>query len=302
MGQYPVVSVIVPAARAEQAAHTLESLSCQRYPGKIEIIVVSPAADALARRWPIIPVKPVTMGYPGAARNLGATHATGEVLLFLDDDCTAADDWVERNVQALAQPGTGAVGGRIRGKSRAFFARCTDFVNFGDFQHKRAIEILLAAASLGVRRTVFDAAGGFEETKPYGEDIEFSHRVQHLGYHTIYQPDICVLHDHRRDTLGKILQYNYRNGYITGLAAKLRHKQSGLRNRLLYMVRSPFVFLLCLPAIAAAATARIVLMNVRDNREVLLYAPFILLAKLAYELGIFRNLMLTMAPPQDTRA
>ena len=102
--QYPAASVIVPATRTEQVSYTLESLGRQRYPGKIEIIVVGPAANMLARRWPIVPVKPVTMGFPGAARNLGAAHATGEVLLFLDDDCTAADDWFERNVQARAQP------------------------------------------------------------------------------------------------------------------------------------------------------------------------------------------------------
>ncbi len=290
---YPLVSVIVPTSRPEQAIQTLESLSHQRYAGEIETIVVGSIADELAHHWSAIPVNPGPIYEPGKARNLGVVHATGGVLLFLDDDCTVAEDWVERNVRALQQSKIDAVGARIRSQSRSFFARCTDFTNFGFYQHGHSTEGPVASASMGVLREVFHAVGGFDEILRSGEDMDFCYRLRKQGYRTIYQPDIIVTHDHRRDSLSKILHYNYAHGLAGGLETKIRHRDSGLKNRLLFSVRFPPLFLLLLPLIAAIATAHIVAINIGENWNVLLYVPFIFLGKLAYELGIFRQLTLS---------
>jgi glycosyltransferase involved in cell wall biosynthesis len=290
---YPLVSVIVPASRPEQALQTLESLSIQRYAGEIEIIVVWSIAGELAHHWPAILVNSGPICEPGKVRNLGVAHANGDVLLFLDDDCTVAEDWVERNVHALQQPGIGAIGARIHGKSHSFFARCTDFTNFGSYQHGRTTEGPVASASMGVLREVFHALGGFDQTMQSGEDMDFCYRLQKKGYRTIYQPDIIVTHDHRRDSISKLLRNNYAHGLAGGLKTKIRHRDSELKNRLLFNVRFPPLFLLLLPFIAALATARIVVANAGENWNVLLYMPFIFLGKLAYEFGIFRQLTLS---------
>ncbi len=289
---YPPVSVIVPASRPEQALQTLESLSRQRYAGEIETIVVGSIADELAHHRSAMPVNPGPIYEPGRARNLGVAHAAGDVLLFLDDDCIVAEDWVERNVRALQQPRIGAIGARIRGKSHSFFARCTDFTNFGSFQHGRSTEGPVASASMGVLREVFRALGGFDEILRSGEDMDFCYRLQKQGYRIIYQPDIIVTHDHRRDSFSKLLRYNYAHGLAGGLKTKIRYRDSRLKNRLLFSVRFPPLFLLLLPFIAAIATARIVVANTSENWNVLLYMPFIFLGKLAYEFGIFRQLTL----------
>lgn len=291
MEEHPKVSVVVPVTRPELGTLALDSIHRQHYAGEIETIVVEACDSSLAQDWSITPVNRGPVRYPGKARNLGASHATGDVLLFLDDDCTVEEDWAERNVQALKQPEIGVVGARIRGKSRTFFARCTDFTNFGDFQHGRSMDIPVAAASMAIPRKLFHAIRGFDETKRSSEDMDLCYRVQQLGYRTVYQPDIIVTHNHRRDTLGKILRHNYAHGRESGLTAKLPYQSLGLKNRLLSSVRFPPLFLLLLPLIAIAATARIVIMNVRTNQEVLLYVPFILLAKLVYEFGVFRRLL-----------
>jgi glycosyltransferase involved in cell wall biosynthesis len=289
---YPLVSVIVPVSRSEQALQTLESLSFQGYAGEIEIIIVGSIADELAHHWLAIPVITATIYEPAKARNLGVAHANGDLLLFLDDDCTVAEDWVERNVQALQQPRIGAIGARIRGKSHSFFARCTDFTNFGAYQHGRSTEGPVASASMGVHREVFHALGGFDQTMRSGEDMDFCYRLQKQGYRTLYLPDIIVTHDHRRDSLSKLLRNNYAHGLAGGLKTKIQHRDMGLKNRLLFNVRFPPLFLLLLPFIAAMATARIVVANAGENWNVLLYIPFIFLGKLAYEFGIFRQLKL----------
>lgn len=287
----PSTSIIVPVSRLELASQTLASLNCQRYAGQFEIIVAGAIADELAQHWSVIPVQTELMHEPGKIRNIGAAHATGEILLFLDDDCTVAEDWIERNVRALQQSRIGVVGACIRGTSCAFFARCLDFTNFGYYQHRRTVDGPVASASMGVWRAVFYAAGGFDEVMRSGEDMDLCYRVQKQGYRTSYQPEIVIAHNHQRNTLRKLLRYNYTHGFAGGLTTKLRYQDIGLKNRLLASVRFPGLFILLLPLIALLATARIVTINIGASPSVLLYAPFIFLGKLAYEFGIFRNMI-----------
>ncbi len=250
--EHPKVSVIVPMTRPELSTQALASIRQQCYKGEIETIVVEACDHSLAQPWSITSVNRGPVPYPGKARNLGVSHATGDVLLFLDDDCTVEEDWVARNVQALKQPAVGVVGARIRGKSGTFFARGTDFANFGDYQHGRSMDIPVAAASMAMPRKLFHAISGFDETKRSSEDMD---------------------------------------GRESGLTTKILYQSLGLKNRLLASVRFPPLFLLLLPLIAIAATARIVIVNVRTNPEVLLYVPVIFLAKLVYEFGVFRHLL-----------
>ena len=300
---YPRVSIIVPVARAELGAHAVESLSKQHYSGEIEIIVVGAAADELARTWPVISAHSGPIRDPGKARNFGAAMATGDIVLFLDDDCTVNEQWVALNVWALQQHSVGAVGARIRCSSPAFFARSTDFTNFGYYQHKKAKDGPLASASLGMRKAVFEEVGGFDDAKRYGEDedIDLCFRVQRQGYRTIYQPTIVVSHNHRRDTLRKLVYYNFKHGLASGLTTKVQFQDLSLKNRLLASVRFPPLFLLLLPYIATAATLRIVAVNLPDHPEVLLHAPFMLLGKLAYEFGIFLWLVLHNMPTAQAK-
>src|SRR5579863_4450965 len=97
------VSVIIPFSKPDLAAVALERLTRQTYPSElIEILLVGPESSKLASRWPGvkgIDTKPIY--YPGEARNIGSREATGDYLLFLDDDCEPALDWVEQNVLEL---------------------------------------------------------------------------------------------------------------------------------------------------------------------------------------------------------
>ncbi|HWS84335.1 MAG TPA: glycosyltransferase [Ktedonobacteraceae bacterium] len=287
----PSVSIIIPVSRSIKVEKVLNSISKQRYAGKYETIIIGPSVEAIARRWSVRAVNTRLLEKPGRSRNLGATHARGNILLFLDDDIMVAEDWIAQNVHALQQPGIGVVGARVVGKSDAFFARCVDFTNFGYYQHRRLHNGPVASASMGVHKVLFQRIDGFDETLSSGEDIDFCRRIHRQSYHTCYRPEITVIHDHQRDTLGALLHYNYAHGLASGLTTKIHHPNSGLKNFLLYHARFPPLFLLLLPIIAFMATLHIVMINIRDHKRVLLYAPFILLGKLAYEYGVLVRLL-----------
>lgn len=297
-GAAPKVSVIIPASRLYKAAQALLPLHNQSYSGEIEIIVVGPPGVELARHWPIIAVHPEPIYEPGRARNVGAAQATGEILLFLDDDMLVTHHWVEQNVRELQRSGIGVVGARMPGRSRSFFARCVDFTNCGYYQHGYSMDYPVGAGSLGIHRSLFQMVGGFDELQRSGEDIDLCHRVQKLGYRSVYRPDILVIHDHQNITLSKLLRYNYQHGRMGGLTTKIQHRDIGLKNRLLCSVRFPPLFLLAFPVIALLAAIQIIAMNMHDHKNVLFYAPFIVLGKLSYEFGIFVHLLRPPDPIQ----
>ncbi|HEY6286905.1 MAG TPA: glycosyltransferase, partial [Ktedonobacteraceae bacterium] len=228
------VSVIIPFSKPDLAEVALEKLVHQTYPADLtEIIVVGPGSNALANRWPIKAIETHPIYYPGEARNIGAAEAAGDYFLFIDDDCEPAPDWIEQNIHELEQPKIGAVGGQIAGKSKEFFAQCVDFSSFAFSQVNRRMETPVCSASLAVKRQAYEAAKGFSEELRSGEDIDFCYRLIKMGYKTVYQPAVKVLHNHQRKNFSTLLRYSYFYGRVKGLYVKLLHANMSKRNKIL---------------------------------------------------------------------
>ena len=283
------VSVIIPFSKPDVAEIALEKLVHQTYPADLtEIIVVGPGSNALANRWPIKAIDTHPIYYPGEARNIGAAVAAGDYFLFIDDDCEPATDWIEQNIHELDQPKIGAVGGQIAGKSKEFFAQCVDFSSFGFSQVNRRMETPVCSASLAVKRQPYEAAKGFSEELRSGEDIDFCYRLIKMGYKTVYQPAVKVLHNHRRKNFSTLLRYSYFYGRVKGLYVKLVHANMSKRNKILTFFYHPLIYLMMIIPVSFGITGTIIGLNVREYPRVLLYAPFIFLSKVAYHLGIWQ--------------
>lgn len=285
----PTISIIIPCSRPEQVSRTLENLTQQTYPREqVEILLVGSDCASLGDLYPVRIIESEPHPYPGKARNLGAHAALGNYLLFLDDDCEPAADWIEQNVRALAPAHVGAVGGRIAGKSRKFFARCIDFARFGFAQtRQQARETWICSASLGVKRQAFAAVRGFHEELRTEEDVDFCFRLWSSGYKTFYQPAIAVLHDHQRTTFKDLVRYSYFSGRVSGLFVKRLYPQLSLRNKLLTAIQQPWLYPLLILPVSLGAMANLVRHNIREYPAIVLYAPFILLSKLVSHVGIW---------------
>jgi hypothetical protein len=76
------------------------------------------------------------------------------------------------------------------------------------------------AGTMGIRRSVFEEAGGFDERLATNEDTDLSWRVQLAGHPLVHHPEI-VLHVRKRDGLRAI----FRQAYAYGAGDRtLRHR------------------------------------------------------------------------------
>jgi GT2 family glycosyltransferase len=163
---------------------------------------------------------------PSHARNSGAARAGRDWILFLDADCTAPADLLERFFAAPVDGEVGALAGavvpagpgaQLSGSHPPLAARYGAAKNFlGQGAHlahpymPRAV-----AANLLVRREVFEAVGGFYEGVRAAEDTDFSWRLQRAGWRLEGRPAAAVEHRYRT-TVGD-LRRQWR-GYAAGRA------------------------------------------------------------------------------------
>lgn len=290
----PNVSVVIPCTRPNLVQGTLAGLLAQDYPpDKIEVILVGSTRVKEEVSGCGYTTKFVNAGdthTPGKARNMGARVAGGDVLIFLDDDCEPAPFWVFYNVAELTDPSVGAVSGRITGRPASFFSRCADYSDYYMYQSMHREERnTLDSSSLGIRKNVFFDVGGFDEDLQVGEDMEFARRVAKKGYKLVYQPKVHVFHNHGRDTLWKLLRHSYRWGRNVGYSTEEKSKRC-TKNSLFSRVLSQknlFLLVLMVPVFCFYNTLQAVSMNFGYNKQVIVYAPFILLSQLVYFCGVF---------------
>jgi GT2 family glycosyltransferase len=294
------VSVIIPThERPDGLRQLLGTLIAQDYPTEaMELIVAHDGNDKETvtevehlRSKSSIRVKYVQHNRESAAatRNLGASVAEGDYLLFVDDDCEVDRHWVDRTVAALMErPDIGEVACRIDGASKGFFARCHDYARYYPSMQRKVGERRFACGcAFGMRRFVFDALDGFDESIKTGEDEDLGLRMQRLGYRAVFRPECVVYHNHGRTTLAAMLSRAFTWASRGEVDAHLNHPKGSTYGR--FASGNPYFYLLLSPLIAAVVTLRVWLSLLREVRMPM-YLPFIFCDKVVWCWGTYRYL------------
>lgn len=288
----PKVSIIIPFSKPDLIDGAIESIDAQDYPRRlIEVIVVGKSSRQVKKKWKIKAVDQGPILQPGKARNLGAQKATGEVFLFMDDDCRAQPGWIKENLKELKNKKVGAVGGRVLGVSEGYFAQCYDFTAFSQHQINKRRLIHVPTASLGVKREVFKELGGFDRELRFVEDNDFCCRLFQKGYQVIYQPKIKVFHDHQRKTISDFLTYTHAAGRLSGLIMARRYPQFNLRLKLFSLVDHPLIYAFLIIPMSLLVTLIMIMTNVFEYPKVLLLAPTMFLGQIGYHFGVWQWLL-----------
>jgi GT2 family glycosyltransferase len=211
------VSIIIPSKdNPELLAICIESIRQQTVGLEPEILVadngsVKPATRAYLRRLELTGAAMV-VPCPGPfnfskINNDARRHATGNILVFLNDDTRViAPDWLVELVSLAARPEVGAVGALllypdgtvqhagillgIRGiADHAFRRERGDAPGYLDLLRCRREVTAVTGACLAVSAAHFDAVGGFDETLAVtANDIDLCLKLRARGWTNLWSP------------------------------------------------------------------------------------------------------------------
>ncbi len=233
-GNPPRVSIVIPVKdRPEDLRNCLESLAGLDYPpDRLDVIVVD---DGSTDRTPEVArelgarviASGAVGGGPAAARNRGAAIAEGEILAFIDSDCTASPQWLRELLPVFAEDGVAAVGGYVDGMHQAApldrYEAVMSSLNLGRREMIGGAggdTFYLPSCNLLMRRDVFVAAGGFRSELQVGEDVDLTWRLRDGGWSIVYLPKGAVCHAHR-SRLWPFMKRRFDYGTSEGLLQRL---------------------------------------------------------------------------------
>ncbi|HIC90427.1 MAG TPA: glycosyltransferase [Anaerolineae bacterium] len=220
-----MISVIVPAYNAADTINAcLNALAAQTIPqDAYEVIVVDDGStDDTAERARAAGarVRQQANQGPAAARNLGARHARGDLLLFTDADCAPAPDWIERLSAVFADPDVVGAKGAYLTHQQGLVPRFVQAEYEDRYDRMAQAETIdfIDTYSAAYRRDVFLENGGFDPILPTAsvEDQEFSFRLAQKGYKLVFVPEARVYHRHD-PTLRDYVRRKFYIGYWKAL-------------------------------------------------------------------------------------
>ncbi|MBV9943687.1 MAG: glycosyltransferase [Solirubrobacterales bacterium] len=209
----------MPFAGEERAAETAMDalLALDLHPG--DELILADNSGVAAARGGVAVITASGERSPAHARNVGAAHARGDWILFLDSDCGAPRGLLDAYFATPVADDVGALAGEVvpmaggdslasrYGSARSFLSQQ---VHLNHPYRPRAV-----AANLLVRRTAFEQIGGFYEGVRAAEDTDFSWRLQQAGWRLELRRGACVEHRYRATVTDLRRQWR---GYAAGRA------------------------------------------------------------------------------------
>lgn len=160
----------------------------------------------------------------GPACNQGGHAATGDYLLFLNNDTEVTNGWIEALLDPLKDETVGAVGakllypgGRLQEAGNIIWQDGTGW-NYGhgddptlpEYSYLKEVDYCSGACLL-IRKALWERLGGFDDrfAPAYYEDTDFCFALRQRGYKVVYQPDARIIH-HEGISAGTDLTRGYK--------------------------------------------------------------------------------------------
>jgi glycosyltransferase involved in cell wall biosynthesis len=200
------------------------------------------------------------------ARNAGIKNATGEIIVFADDDFIVKPEWIKNMVIHYSDPVVACCTGRMVSNKHdgvsQLYERSASFdrgpsgyrVTAADMNILNLLKSVTEAGKkrLGMktpapysvgygfcsfRKNVFELTGLFDEKLGRGtpavgsEDVDMFYRILKAGFAIDYEPEAVILHEHR-STFEAILN----DAYSAGISVRAFTRK--------YMAKDMYIFLI----------------------------------------------------------
>ncbi len=196
------ISVIIPNYQGGATiARCLEAVFASRYQN-FEVIVVDDCSRddsvEVIKKFPCKLIRLASHAGAARARNIGATHSSGDMIFFTDADCLLQENTLALVNQAMssADPNT-VIGGSYTSfpfDNNFFSLFQSVFVNYSETREVDHPDYI-ATHAMVINAESFHKSGGFSEKfLPIIEDVDFSHRLREQGYRLVINPAIQVQH------------------------------------------------------------------------------------------------------------
>ena len=233
-----MISVVIPVLNGgSDLARCLDALETQVIEDDVEIVVVDSGSTdgsvALARsRGARVHEIPTSEFNHGGTRNLGASLARGEIVVFTSQDAYAADEhWLARLTAPLALPAVAGAYGRQIAHEEAHPPE----VFFMDFLYgpRSRVQTAGGPSELTMETTLFSNVCSairretlerfpFVDDIIMSEDQEWSRRMLLEGYELRYVADAVVRHSHPYT-----LRQAFRRFFDSGVSAERAYLTGG---------------------------------------------------------------------------
>lgn len=164
------------------------------------------------------------------ARNMGLQVATGDIIVFTDDDIWPESTWLQEIYKEFAADADlHLLGGRV-------LLAHQNLQPVGILTGDQPATLTtpeagacLIGANIAIRRAVFDTVGNFDVRLGAGqffsgaEDVEFFYRSIKAGFKLKYAPNVTVYHNHDRVSHEQAcnLEFNYGKGEVAYLMKQI---------------------------------------------------------------------------------
>ena len=210
-------SLVICSRNAKLLSGCLEAIARQTAHAHREIVIVQHRAGDIAAMDRLLDSSTcVRVPYTGpfnfaAMNNLGASHATGAVLVFMNDDVEPLDsDWLSAMLAHACRREVGAVGpkmvyptgavqhaGLVIGimEGAGHLHRYTFGSPYWNWLPFTRNVCAVTGACLAMRKSVFEELGGFDVSFPVNyNDVDLCLRAREAGYEVIVEPAAVLRH------------------------------------------------------------------------------------------------------------
>jgi GT2 family glycosyltransferase len=202
------VSIIVIVKNDPAVSTTIDALLAERarFGAPVELIVVDSSTDEDAIglseryldsvRW--VPYRDEehpsqTRTTIPQQRNLGVREARGDIVAFIDANCTPSSGWIAHLVEPLFSDAEDMAAGPVLGASAKDGIWTTG--RNAKSRHGREYVDDAPSGNIAIKKEVFENVGMFDESFLYGSDIDFTVRAVEKGYRIRFVREATIVHD-----------------------------------------------------------------------------------------------------------
>ncbi|NLD35613.1 MAG: glycosyltransferase [Desulfatiglans sp.] len=281
-----MISVIIPSYNSESTiSKCLDALKNQEYRGEYEIILVDSSRDRTPEivnsKYPDIQFIHLDKKTdPGTARNIGIEKSKGDLIAFIDSDCVAAPDWLNR-IAAAHTSEYKVVGGSVRNGNRendmvAWAGYLAEFREFLPGKPKMEVSHI-PTCNISYKKEIFDKYGLFEGEYYPQEDLIFNYKICKNGEKILLDSSITVYHNHR-SVMKSFLDHQMKIGKITSRVLKEVDLEGS------FIVRTPLIAAAFIPVLPFIKFFRTIMIFLKYEPKVITRRP---VAVIVFAVGLF---------------